>query len=126
MWTVQWKDNEPHEASSLEQLNRMLDDVAADHNENNPVLAQLQSPTGEIMMVGVGGALSVLDDIAAGGWPAQHSVGEPTDDTISYRMGSYDSVMPKAYAIPYELAREAVEYFYRTGGLLERVTWEND
>ena len=30
------------------------------------------------------------------------------------------------YAIPYIVAREAVEYSYRTGQLLEDVIWEND
>ncbi len=126
MWTLQWKDDEPHEAPTVDELNRMLDQVAADHDEMSPVLVQLQSPTGEVLMVGIGGRLSVLDHIAASGWPAQHSVGDPTDQTIDYRMGSYDSDMPRAYAIPYIVAREAVEYSYRTGQLLEDVIWEND
>jgi len=126
MWTVQWKDNEPHEVSNVEELNRMLDEVATDYDETNPVLVQVRSPTGEVLMIGIGCQLSVLDYIPAGGWPAQHSVGDPTEDTIPYRMGSYDSVMPKAYAIPHKLAREAVEYFYRTGRLSDSVIWEND
>ena len=126
MWTVQWKDNEPKEVASVDQLNRILDEAAADHDDTNPVLVQVQSPTGEIMMIGIGGKLSVLDHIAVGGWPAQHSVGEPTEDTIPYMMGSYDSEMPKAYAIPHELARNAIEHFYHTGLLLKDVAWEND
>jgi Immunity protein Imm1 len=126
VWSLQWNDNERHEVLKVEDLNRMLDEVAADHDEKNPVLVQVQSPTGEILMIGIGGKLSVLDHIAAGGWPAQHSVGDPTKETIAYRMGSYDSEMPKAYAIPCKIARKAVEHFYRTGRLLEDVTWEND
>jgi len=126
MWSLQWKDNERHEVLSVEELNRMLDKVAADHDEKNPVLVQVRSPIGEILMIGIGGELSVLDHIAAAGWPARHSVGDPTEETIAYRMGSYDSEMPKAYAIPYEIARKAVEHFYRTGHVLGDVTWEND
>src|SRR5689334_2863134 len=118
MWTLQWKDNESHEVLSMQQLNQMLDEVAVEHGEKNPALVQLQAPTGEILVIGISGEQCALDHIAAGGWPAQHSLGEPTEETITYRMGSYDSEMPKAYAIPRELARKAVEHFYLSGQLL--------
>jgi hypothetical protein len=126
MWTVQWMDNQSNEVPNIAELNRILDEISACHDEKNPVLVQITAPTGEILMVGIGGRLSVLDYIAAGGWPAQHSVGNLTKETIPYRMGSYDSEMPKLCAIPHELARKAVEYFYHTGQLLEDVTWEDD
>jgi hypothetical protein len=126
MWTIQWMDNEPHEIMNTEQLNHLLDELEADHNEDNPILVQIQSPNGEILMIGIGGELSVLNHIATGGWPAQHSVGNEMEDTIPYRMGSYDSEMPKSDAIPQELARKTVNHFYKTGQLLEDVTWEND
>ena len=127
MWTVQWRDSEPHAVSSLEQLNRLLDEVQTTHDEANPVLVQVRSPTGEILMIGIGGELCVLDHIAAGGWPARHSVGNPdAEGSIPYRMGSYDSEIPKTDAIPRDLARKAVEHFYHSGQLLEDVTWEND
>lgn len=126
MWTLQWQDNEPHEVLSVEQLNHALDQVAGSHDETNPVLVQLRSPSGEVLMIGIGGALSVLDYIAAGGWPAQHSVGSATDETISYMMGTYDSEMPKAYAIPYPTARRAVEQFFERGTLSSEVQWEAD
>lgn len=123
---MQWEDNESHVVRTVEQLDRMLEQVGTSHDDNNPVLVQIRSPTGAIMMVGIGGELSVIDHIPASGWPAQHSVGNPTDETIPYRLGSHDSPMPKAYAIRRELARKAIEYFYRTEQLLNDITWEND
>lgn len=126
MWTVQWQDYEPHEAASLEQLNQVLDEVAASHDAANPVLVQIIAPSGEIMVLGIGGELSVLDHLASDGRPAQHSVGEPSNETIPYMMGIYEAEMPKAYAIPYRVARKAVDHFFLTGRLSEDVTWEND
>ena len=90
-------------------------------------LVQLRSPSGEVLMIGLGGDKNVLDHIAASGWPAQHSVGDPeAEGTIAFMMGSYDSEMPKAYAIPNTLARRAIDHFFRTGTLLADVRWDED
>lgn len=127
MWTIQWKDNEPHTVESCEHLNGLLDELSSAHSSQRPILVQLRSPSGEVMMIGLGGDKCVLDHIAASGWPAQHSVGDAeAEGTIPYMMGSYDSEMPKAYAIPTILARRAIDHFFRAGTLLADVCWEED
>jgi len=126
IWTLQWVDSEPHEVLTLEHLNCLLDELERNHDDRSPVLAQLESPGREVLMIGIGGPLSVLDHIAASGWPAMHSVGKPTTETIPYKMGSYYSEMPKSYAISRELARKAIEHFFCAGQLFEGVVWEND
>jgi hypothetical protein len=127
MWTIQWKDNEPHPVESIEDLDRLLDQLSLSHDHQHPILVQLKSPKGELLMIGIGGHQNVLDHIAVGGWPAQHSVGDAeAEGTIPYMMGSYESEMPKAYAIPAALARRAIEHFFQTGTLLSDVHWEDD
>jgi hypothetical protein len=127
MWSIQWKDNERHEVENLDHLNRLLDELSASGDCHSPILVQLKTPTGELLMIGLAGEQAVLDHIAAGGWPAQHSVGDvAAQGTIPFMMGSYDSEMPRAYAIPASAAREAVEHFFKNGKLSNSVVWEND
>lgn len=111
MWTIQWKDNEPHTVESSEHLNGVLDEFSCAQSNQRPILVQLRSPSGAVLMIGLGGDKNVLDQIAASGWSAQHSVGDAeAEGTIPYMMGSYESEMPKAYAIPTALARRAIDH----------------
>ena len=127
MWSIQWKDNERHDVEDINHLNRLLDDLSATHDARSPILVQLKSPCGEVMMIGLAGEHSVLDHAAAGGWPAQHSVGDAAaEGTIPFMMGSYDSAMPRAYAIPTSVARQAIEWFFQNCELSTNVVWEND
>src|SRR3954469_17688765 len=101
MWSIQWKDGEQHAVTSLDHLNTILDDLWAAHGEHNPILVQLKSQAGDLMMIGVAGERAVLDYAPASRWPSQHSVGNiDCDGTIPFMMGIHESQMPESYAIP--------------------------
>jgi len=128
MWQIQWNDNEPHPATSVDEVNSMLDAVHQEHAESGR-LVQIVNESGETLMVGLGKSLSVLTYAPAEGWPSKSSRNpDAIDDgeAIGFFMGSHWSEMPKSYAVPVEQAREAVTLFCKQGELSPSIEWIDD
>lgn len=129
MWSIQWNDNEPHFADSIDEVNEMLDKIHQDYAEGGR-LTQIVNGKGETLLVGLGRALSVLIYAPPEGWPSRSSRNDQELDdggeVIGFFMGSHWSEMPKNYAIPIETARKAVIYFCITGKLLPCIQWVDD
>jgi len=128
MWQIQWNDNEPHSATSVDEGNSMLDAVHQQHADCGR-LVQIVNESGGTLMVGLGRPLSVLTYAPAEGWPSKSSRsadGIDDGETIGFFMGSHWSEMPKSYAVPVEQAREAVTYFCERGELSPSVEWADD
>ena len=95
--------------------------------KHDPAVAHLIAPDGACLNIALGSDLSVLNFIAPGGWPAQHSVGDDSaEELVRFKVASDISEFPGRCAIPIAVAIDAALVYYSTGKLTDKVHWEKD
>lgn len=124
-WTLDTEQDrlEVTNSAQLRQRLRELHDLA----RQKPVIATLNAPDGSCLTIGLGRDLSALNYIAAGGWPAQHVVGnEAAEGFVDYMcFGSYSEI-PAKYAVSIATAIDAAVDYFTSGKPTEKLRWEND
>ena len=75
MWRIQWSDRDWRIVSSLAELNSTLDVIHATAEASKPCLAQVASPAGDVMIIGLGTQESILTYVPVEKWPSLTSKG---------------------------------------------------
>jgi hypothetical protein len=122
---VEWENDGRAEVASVEQLDRLLDDLT-EQARPRPFMAVLISGTGDSLAIGLGRKESVLSWVSATGDPPYHgSNGDPsaTGLVVFFYGGSW-SEFPRSYAVPVADARAAAREFFETGVRPNQVGWE--
>ena len=120
------QDQEPITVSTEVELDAILDRVAAASTPDTPPLVALDMPDrGRSMMVGLRGAVGVLNyvDFTAGG--ASASKGDTTGSaTPAYFYCDTWTGLPADAEIPIDLVRRAAREFLGTGHRPTCVSWQ--
>jgi hypothetical protein len=125
-WTIQTRADGTEPVADAEQLRTRLSELQ-EQAKKAPFFVILNAPDGSNMAIGLGRDLSVLSYSTAGGWPAQHVVGDShREGLLTYTYLGDFSEMPARYAIPVQEAIEATVEFFNSGRRTGRLTWEND
>ena len=120
-------DEERFEIVDAEHLRKVIVRQHEEHTER-PAIALLTGPDGACLCIGLGLSQSVLNYIAPGGWPAQHSVGADVESecTLTYELAGQLSEIPARCGIGIVEAIEAAVPFFTTGELTQVIQWEPD
>lgn len=123
---VQWSEDAAVEIRSIQELDHLLDDLAAQTPEDRPILVDLIHVESGILEVGIGCRVSVLCHVPASGDPPYLvSLGDEaeTGDVGFYGYGEW-SEFSREECVPIEVARQAAREFFISGGLSTRVRWK--
>ena len=126
MVRVAW-EGKVERASSIEDLERLLDRIAADYPGDSAVLATLtRDDTGDSLKIGLGRPLSVLEFMSGSLEPPYFaSVGTVQDDGSEvYHYDGEWTEIPRRNLIPLVEARRAARRFFLTGERPDEVAWE--
>ena len=129
MWKVQWEPDSESQVDTVEQLDRLLDQLADRYQNDDAILVVVESRLkGDTLAIGIGRDVSVLSYVGESGEPPYYSsVGDKRgEDAVTFRYMGELTEFPSRKAVPYQLAREALRHFATTGERTARVSWEED
>ena len=113
--------------SDVGQLRTLIDAVEADARAGTPVLAALATAIGTLA-IGLGGEASVLSFTPASLDPpyfaSRSEPGTVWPGSLTFVYGTDETEFPADQAIPVDLAKKAVEHFFRFGALPDTVAWQ--
>jgi hypothetical protein len=122
---VEWREDGRAEVGSVQELDRLLDDLTQ-QAKKEPFMAELISPKGDSVAIGLGRDGSVLSWVQAGGDPPYYgSKGNPkaSDLVVFFYRGAW-SEFPGSFVVPIAEAREAMRLFFESGQMPRNVDWE--
>lgn len=126
MFKARWAEKPELVIGTVEELDRLLDQLQREHT-SSPVLVTVELPsTGDSLSIGLGRAESVLNFVSGSGNPPYwSSFGEHEEnEAVGFNFMGELSEIPLRHLIPLDLARQAVRDFVRTGKLSSNVKWE--
>lgn len=128
MFTITWSENERRTAATLEQVDRLLDELDIRWKRDPQLVTVEVDGSRASLAIGVGRERSVLNFVAGTKDPPYFtSIGDvDIDEPITFRFNGSPSEFPMRNSVPYEVAREAMRYFCATGELSSAITWEED
>lgn len=129
MFTITWSENERRTAATVEQVDRVLDELDVRYRERDPQLVTVEVGASRASLaIGVGRERSVLNFVAGSKDPPYFtSIGHvDVDEPITFRFNGALSEFPMRNSVPYKVAREAMRYFCATGELSSAISWEED
>jgi hypothetical protein len=121
---VEWGEDGRAEVGSIEELDRLLDGLAASVLEK-PLMAELIAENGDSLAAGLGRDESVLSWINGDQNPPYYaSKGDSGAGgmIVFFYRGDW-SEFPRWSAIPVARAREAMRRFFTTGQMPDNVEW---
>jgi hypothetical protein len=131
-WKVTWGEQEDEkEVRSLAELDEILQELSKSYGGDNAILAELESPDGSSLAIGLGRSESVLNYVSPSGDPPYYSsvgVKAESDDedvVVFFFRGAW-SEFPRRHLVPIAVARKAARYFFTHQGLFEGIEWEED
>lgn len=126
MLKASWGEVPEVALGTVEELDRLLDQLQSEHSES-PVLVMVElTASGDSLMIGLGKEDSVVNFVSGSGNPPYWvSVGphEEHDLVVFDFMGSHTEIL-RRHLIPVSLARHAMRVFVQTGTLCPNVQWE--
>lgn len=124
-WRLQWGACSSAVVATSTELDEMLDNIHAEAQRGCPVVADLISPSGDVLSVGLGLDVSVLSFVSAsGGPPYLASAGDDdAEGAVAFCWNGEWSEFPARQCIPAEEARRAVREFFTEGSLSPRIRW---
>ncbi len=131
-WTVDWDQDifENTTVSNAAELDTLLDRIDVLRREEfRPGMAEVVSPNGNILGVGLGRSESVLHWIPAGGELGDDLTGVGAEDspekwfTVEAPETEPNVQFPYSASIPMADARTAVKQFFETGALPDGIRW---
>lgn len=129
-WFVRWGRSNERPVKTRGELQEILDSLHLQFSTApEPVLAEIEGPTGDSLAIGLGRELSVLNFISASREPPYFtSVGSqaPTGEVAVFRFGDEWTEIPAEHLIPVDVAREAAYLFFETLSRPDSVEWAVD
>jgi hypothetical protein len=127
MFRIEW-NQQGRTATSIHDVDRVLDDLHADFVGGDPQLVTVEKETGDSLAIGLGRDRSVLNYINGSKEPPYlTSTGEiDIDEPIAFRFGGEWSEFPMKHSIPTSIARQVMRQFCATGDLSADIQWEED
>lgn len=124
-WRLEWDENGAAIIDSKAELDRHLDELA-ERATARPFMAELISPEGDSLAVGLGREQSVMSWVSASQDPPYFaSKGDPhAEGTVVFHYRGDWSEFPCWSAVPLSAARQAIRDFFTTGKLPSSVAWE--
>ena len=123
--TLEWAHHEVP-VTSVEELDRILDELTAEAESGQPFIVTLGRDDDSSLSIGVGRPESVASYISPGLSPPHFiSRGEVEHDgPVEFVFSGEITEYPPWSAVPAETARAALRLFYETGELSPQVDWE--
>jgi hypothetical protein len=124
-WRLEWDENGAVFVDSEAALDKRLDELGAEATPE-PFMAELISPAGDSLALGLGREQSVMSWVSASQDPPYlASKGNPdAEGTIVFLYRGGWSEFPCWSAVPVSGARQAMRDFFATGRLPSGVAWE--
>lgn len=124
-WRLEWDENGAAIIDSEAALDKRLDELAAQATLK-PFMAELISPGGDSLALGLGREQSVMSWVSASQDPPYFaSKGNPhAEGTVVFHYRGDWSEFPCWSAVPVSAARQAIRDFFTTGRLPSSVAWE--
>jgi Immunity protein Imm1 len=124
-WRLEWGENGVSVVDSLKALDQRLDELAAPAKAK-PFMAELISPEGNSLALGLGREKSVMSWVSASQDPPYFASKGHVDaegTIVFYYRGDW-SEFPCWSAVPTSTARQAMREFFNTRALPSGVAWE--
>jgi hypothetical protein len=119
---LEWSDKSK-ELSSIEELESTLNDLHLQNTEK-PILAELISPTGEALTIGLGNEMSLLTYMSADQNPPYYtSKGVPTDGSTVFFYHDQWTEFSNKNLNSFDKAVEAAKKFFQVSKLPDNVEW---
>jgi hypothetical protein len=123
--SLSW-DNKEVVVNSVEEMDKLLDDLTGQAKETLPFTVTLAYKDGSLLSIGVGRdetSLSYMD--ATFDPPYFASLGDKNrQEPIEFIFGGEMTELEPTSAIPVKDAREAMRDFYKTGELSPKIKWQ--
>lgn len=131
-WRIRWGSADERIVRTLEELQESLDSLQREYSlAQEPVLAEIEAPTGDSLAIGLGRDWSMLNFVPASHEPPYFTSvgGEFTEELSSgqvFRFGDEWTEIPCRNLIPLSSARDAASTFFETNSRPPLVEWEED
>lgn len=124
-WRVEWGKDGASVVDSVAELDELLDTLA-EQAHDTPFMAELISPTGDSLALGLGLERSALSWVSANQDPPYFaSKGDSkAEGTIVFHYRGDWSEFPCWSTVPTSAARQAMREFFTTNELPSGVAWE--
>ncbi|HEV3163475.1 MAG TPA: Imm1 family immunity protein [Isosphaeraceae bacterium] len=122
---IEWEENGRADVASVEEVDRLLDDLAEQASER-PFIAELISSAGDSLAIGLGREESILSWVQASGDPPYYaSKGDPdSQGLVVFFYRGHWSEFPRSFVVAIAAARKAMRLFFETGQRPTNVEWE--
>ncbi|HVS04634.1 MAG TPA: Imm1 family immunity protein [Candidatus Dormibacteraeota bacterium] len=122
---IEWEENGRAEAASVEEVDRLLDDLAEQARER-PFIVELMSSAGDSLAIGLGREESILSWVQASGDPPYYASKGDRDSQglVVFFYGGRWSEFPRSFAVGIAAARKAMRLFFETGQRPTNVEWD--
>ena len=122
-----WGQSDRAKVRSVEDLDRLVDQLTSEASEGLPFAVELYIRDGTGMYIVVGRQESHVEFFSAHSHPPVIGCRGPWDDDdlveFTYR-GQY-SELPKRFTVPISDAREALRRFFQTGKRPDNIAWND-
>ncbi len=127
MWTIRWSENIVVLKSAKDTM-KLINNIHCDHLNVQPIIVQVESSLGDLMLIGVGNeSYSIIDYFPHNKNYSLSPQGENDgNDIVSFYIGDDESQFYTKDTIKYQTALEILEYFLTTDALLEKISWVYD
>jgi hypothetical protein len=122
---IEWEENGRAEVASVEELDRLLDDLA-EQARKRPFMVELISSAGDSLAIGLGREESILSWVQASGDPPYYaSKGDPdSEGLVVFFYRGHWSEFPRSFAVTIAAARKGMRLFFETELRPTSVEWE--
>lgn len=124
---LEWDEHQCAEVSSVEELDRLLDQLTLQARNEQPFSVDLVADAGTALSIVVGDVIAPVNFYSPTGHPLVVGCSYPWEEDgdqlfVFFARGSY-SETEKRYTIPIADAREAMRRFLVTGQRPDNITW---
>jgi hypothetical protein len=124
---LEWEENNRAFVPSIADLNRLLDTLTAQANNDIALSVELHRDQETSMYIVVGSDVSPVGFYSATHQPSiigARNQDSGVDGYFEFSHRGHHSVVHQEYVVPASAAREALLYFYETGKQIESIYWD--